>query len=117
VVAPLVTVAILTLACEEAGASIEFVNRTDSVITILFDGEHTAPSPTIIEPGQSAGVGTLISAWPATITAEDRSGRTLFCRLFTWEELKALDFRVMVYLDSQGNEPSTPSTLAGTNCL
>jgi len=93
--APLVLAFFLFAACEEEGGSVQFTNTTDSSITVLYDDQPTVP-PTLILPGESAGVGTVVSAWPTTITVEDPVGQVIFCQRFTWDEIESQDFQIVI---------------------
>lgn len=92
---PLALFVLMAVACEEEGGSVQFFNNTDSSITIFFDDQHTVP-PTTILPGESAGVGTLASVWPFTITAEDPAGQVIFSEDITWDELERRDFEIVI---------------------
>jgi hypothetical protein len=102
--------------CEEGGGNVEISNNTKSMVTIYFDNQPTIPS-TSIPPGGTSGVGTIMSAWPSTITAKDPSGNVVFSRRYTWDEIKNVGWRVVIGCDSTPTDTTTGApTATATPC-
>jgi hypothetical protein len=101
-------------ACEEAGGNIEIVNQTNATVTILSDGQPTVPRSTLL-PGQTTGVGTVMSGFPTTISAQTESGRILFSRRFTWDEMNEADWRIVIECPS-ATISTTPSPTPDLDC-
>lgn len=99
----------------DPGHAVEVTNGTSLTITPLFDGEPTVPSIQLA-PGESTTVATINEQWPSTIGAQDASGRVIFSHLYTQDEIKAANWKVLVTCGSAVTDSPEPSPTTTPAC-
>ncbi len=83
------------LACEESGANIEYVNKTQMAINIYL-GDSLKDFDAAVPANSTREVGTVISAWRGVVVGRDDSGKQLFRLEITWQELKKQQYRIEI---------------------
>ena len=99
----LFAVAATTVGClepEEQGVTYE--NETSAVLTVMIDDFFL----TTLQPGESEAFQVRENLLPDRVRAFDEEGNLVFDEVFTWEDLEANDFRVLIHRDAEGPSQS-----------
>ena len=107
-----VSAVVLTMACEEGGGNLAFVNETRTTVLVYPLGDHSARS---IAPGERITIGTLISDWPNKLVATNDQGGEIFSKRYTWDEIDSVGLTILFSCESPAPTP-TRAELVTVQC-
>ncbi len=96
-------IATLMLVACDPGATFRFTNDTGEIITLYHDGLGVASTARRLSPGETYVEGKLMSAAAARpddrlreVGARDASGTVVFCKRYSYNELRRIEFRIQI---------------------
>ena len=82
------------IACDP-GHDVTFRNDTQGDVSVVSNGETWGS----LAPGEQRAFGVLTYEGSRTYSAEDQSGRILFRAEYTWDDLKRMDWEIVITED------------------
>jgi hypothetical protein len=89
---PLLVIVVLTLACGGTSKPFYFENATSEPITIRVNDRLRL----LIQPGETKSFNTPNNKGARRVLAVDEKGVTRLDKVYQWEELEALGFRLTI---------------------
>ncbi len=80
-----------SFACENDDI-VDFVNQTEQAVEIRQGGELVFE----LDPGQTRGIVLFSKDWTPEITAISKDGTILLDETITWEQVEAMDHRIVI---------------------
>ena len=93
-------IALLDTACFDVWEDITYTNATQSSLEVSVSANDQHNDQFQLSPGASKSLQYLKQSWPRTVEAREPSGKVVFNRTYTWDDLKQMDFNIVIAAQS-----------------
>jgi hypothetical protein len=93
------------LGCDDFPA-VHYENRTSEAVRVFYGDDFV----TQVEPGQNIGISSREDLWTPNVRVLALDGTVLLDASITWDELKEMDFTIVILGPGASPSPTPPSS-------
>jgi hypothetical protein len=98
---------LLLVGCDK-GHHIRYENQTDQTVDVYIGNTREVT----LASGEARSFTTVKLLKPATFQAKTSDGEVIFSRTLSWDDLRSMDWTIVIAADQSSHLPSTPVTCA-----